>query len=32
MPTAAFIGVGLLLSLIQSNLFRVLAYAHVPGR
>lgn len=31
MPTAAFIGVGLLLSLIQSNLFRVLSYAHVPG-
>ena len=31
MPTAAFIGVGLVLSLIQSNLFRVLSYAHVPG-
>jgi rod shape-determining protein MreD len=31
MPTAAFIGVGLVLSLIQSNLFRVLAYAHIPG-
>ena len=31
MPVAAFIGVGLVLSLIQSNLFRVLSYAHVPG-
>ena len=31
MPTAAFIGVGLVLSLIQSNLFRVLGYAHLPG-
>jgi rod shape-determining protein MreD len=31
MPTAAFIGVGLLLSLIQSNLFRVLEWTHVPG-
>jgi rod shape-determining protein MreD len=31
MPTAAFIGVGLVLSLIQSNLFRVLAPLHVPG-
>lgn len=31
MPTAAFIGVGLVLSLIQSNLFRVLGWIHVPG-
>jgi len=31
MPAAAFIGVGLVLSLIQSNLFRVLSYLHVPG-
>jgi rod shape-determining protein MreD len=31
MPTAAFIAVGLVLSLIQSNLFRLLSLAHVPG-
>ncbi len=31
MRSAAFIGVGLLLCLIQSNLFRVLGYVHVPG-
>ena len=31
MPVAAFIGVGLVLSLVQSNLFRVLSYAHIPG-
>ncbi len=31
MPTAAFIGVGLMLSLIQSNLFRLLAALHIPG-
>jgi rod shape-determining protein MreD len=29
--SAAFIGVGLLLSLIQSNFFRVLGFAHMPG-
>ncbi len=31
MRSAAFIGVGLLLLLIQSNLFRVLGYAHFAG-
>jgi rod shape-determining protein MreD len=29
--SAAFIGVGLLLCLLQSNLFRVLGYIHIPG-
>jgi rod shape-determining protein MreD len=29
--SAAFIGIGLLLSLVQSNLFRVLGLLHVPG-
>jgi rod shape-determining protein MreD len=29
--SAAFIGVGLLLSLLQSNLFRLLGYVHMPG-
>ena len=31
MPTAVFIGVGLVLTLVQSNLFRVLEWIHVPG-
>lgn len=31
MRNAAFIGTGLLLTLIQSNLFRVLSLLHVPG-
>ncbi len=31
MRSAAFIGVGLLLSLLQSNLFRILDHVHVPG-
>jgi len=31
MRSAAFIGVGLLLTLLQSNLFRLLDHVHVPG-